>query len=64
MSRSGSKGRALDILGRPIPRRRTPGLFDVYVIEDGKRRRGTRAEFAEAYRLWAKHADVREGVVS
>ncbi len=40
------------------------GLFNGYwVARGGKRiRRATRAEIAEAYRLWAKHADIRTGL--
>jgi len=38
-------------------------LFDGYILENGKRRRATRAELREAHRLWWKHADIREGRV-
>jgi len=39
------------------------GLFHgFWTTLDGKRiRRATRAELADAYRLWAKHADIRTG---
>ena len=40
-----------------------PALFENYVVENGKRRRATRAELAEAHRLWWKHKDVRTGRV-
>jgi hypothetical protein len=39
-------------------------LFDGYVLENGKRRRATRAELREAHRLWWKHADIRTGRAS
>ena len=37
------------------------GLFNGYWFARGgkKIRRATRAELAELYRLWAKHADIR-----
>jgi hypothetical protein len=44
--------------------RRSPGLFCGYWTDprSGERiRRATRREIAEAYRLWAKHADIRAG---
>jgi hypothetical protein len=39
------------------------GLFNGfwYAKRGGKIRRATRAEIAEAYRLWSRHADVRTG---
>ena len=39
------------------------GLFNgFWIARGGKRiRRATRAELADAYRLWAKHADIRTG---
>jgi hypothetical protein len=39
------------------------GLFNGYWVARGgkKIRRATRAELAEAYRLWAKHSDIRTG---
>ena len=40
-----------------------PALFNGYLIENGKRRRARRDELREAWRLWAKHADIREGRV-
>ena len=40
-----------------------PALFENFVIQNGSRRRATRAELAEAHRLWWKHKDVREGRV-
>jgi len=38
-----------------------PALFENYMVENGQRRRATRAELAEAHRLWWKHADIRTG---
>ena len=35
-----------------------------YSTDGRKLRRLTRAEIAELYRLWSKHADVRTGRVS
>jgi hypothetical protein len=46
-------------IGR-LSRRRSP-LFEGYLIAEGQRRRATRAEIAEAHRLYFIHADVREG---
>lgn len=45
-----------------MSRRRKTGLFYEYWYSlDGRElRRATRAELAEAYRLWAVHADIRE----
>ena len=40
-----------------------PALFENYLIDSGQRRRATRAELAEAHRLWWKHADIRTGRV-
>ncbi len=37
-----------------------PALFENYIIENGERRRATRAELAEAHRLWWRHRDIRE----
>jgi hypothetical protein len=48
-------------LDKPKRRPKRDGLFDGYCVENGKRRRLTRAELAECYRLWAKHADIRTG---
>jgi hypothetical protein len=48
-------------LDKPKRRAKREALFDGYCVEDGKRRRLTRAELAECYRLWAKHADIRTG---
>ena len=45
-------------------KRRRPPLFNGYWTspQDGTRiRRATRLELAAAYRLWAKHADIRAG---
>ena len=41
--------------------KRRPGLFNGYwwTLEGEKIRRASRADIAEAYRLWAKHADIR-----
>lgn len=54
----------VDACGGESVRRRTsrprrPALFHNYVVEDGQRRRATRDELRDAYRLWAVHADVR-----
>jgi hypothetical protein len=46
---------------RPVRRRRRPSLFHGWIVEDGRRRRATRAELRNAYRLWVRHADIREG---
>ena len=40
-----------------------PALFENYVVENGQRRRATRADLAEAHRLWWKHSDIRTGRV-
>ena len=45
-------------------KRSRPALFEGYLIENGKRRRARRDELREAWRLWAKHADIREGRVT
>ena len=50
--------------GRVSPRRRAPGLFVGYWYDplNGRRlQRASRREIATAYRLWAKHRDIREG---
>jgi hypothetical protein len=41
--------------------KRRPSLFNGYwwTLEGQKIRRASRADIAEAYRLWAKHADIR-----
>jgi hypothetical protein len=44
--------------------RRRPGLFYGYWFDPStghRLRRATRADLAIAYRLWAKHRDLREG---
>lgn len=38
---------------------RRPSLFVGKVVDNGVRRRATRDELREAYRLWQTHADVR-----
>jgi hypothetical protein len=43
--------------------KRKPALFCGYVVEDGVRRRLRREELALAWRLWCRHADVRQGRV-
>ena len=46
------------------PGRRAPGLFVGYWYDplNGRRlQRASRREIANAYRLWAKHRDIREG---
>jgi hypothetical protein len=44
-----------------VPRSRRPGLFRSEWLDlvTGERRRATRLELREAYRLWAVHRDVR-----
>lgn len=46
-------------------RGRRPGLFqpDWLDLETGGRKRATRLELREAYRLWAVHRDIRLGKV-
>jgi hypothetical protein len=41
--------------------KRRPGLFNGFwwTLDGEKIRRASRADIAEAYRLWAKHADIR-----
>jgi len=58
-------GEQAAVAGGRVTRRRSPGLFCGFWFDlDGRRlRRMTRREIAEAYRLWAKHRDVREGRV-
>lgn len=41
-------------------KRREP-LFESHVLENGVRRRATKAELREATRLWYRHRDIREG---
>jgi len=56
--------RALRNRAQPYKHRRArrPSLFVGWWFCDGRRlRRATRRELAEAYRLWARHADIREG---
>jgi hypothetical protein len=49
----------------PLPqRRRRLALFHGYLLDDGARRRASRAELVEAMRLWREHADVRQGVAA
>jgi hypothetical protein len=54
--------------------RRHSGLFHDHCLESGWLRNGTwsaepverrltKAELAEAYRLWVVHSDIREGLV-
>lgn len=38
-------------------------MFSGYVIENGVRRRARHDEIREAWRLWCKHADIRQGRV-
>lgn len=44
--------------------RKRPGLFNGYwLTPEGRRiRRVRRNEYAELYRLWERHADIRLGV--
>lgn len=42
-------------------KRRREALFQGYLVENGKRRRATKAELREAYRLWRRHWDIRTG---
>ena len=44
-------------------KRKRPALFSGYVVENGLRRRLKREELALAWRLWCRHADVRQGRV-
>jgi hypothetical protein len=46
-----------------VPRPKRQPLFEGFIRVDGIRRRATRAELVEANRLWAVHADIREGTV-
>lgn len=47
---------------RTKKRRRDPLFHGFWLDEDGRRTgRATRAELRELHRLWAVHADVREG---
>ena len=41
--------------------KRRPALFNGWLVENGVRRRATRAELQEATRLWLRHFDIREG---
>jgi hypothetical protein len=45
-------------------RRRSPGLFKGFWFDTNGRKleRATRAELAAAYRLVARHADIRKGI--
>jgi hypothetical protein len=36
-------------------------FFVGFCIENGRKRRLSRREIAECWRLWAKHRDIREG---
>jgi hypothetical protein len=44
-------------------KRQRPALFCGYVVENGIRRRLRQNELREAWRLWCRHADVRQGRV-
>jgi hypothetical protein len=69
--REGASGQRLRVQGAPATeagsvstRRRAPGLFRGFWFdpESGRRlQRASRREIADAYRLWAKHRDIREG---
>lgn len=48
---------------RKSRRRRREPLFSAYLVDNGTRRRATREELQEMWRLWRKHADIREGRV-
>jgi hypothetical protein len=43
--------------------KRRPAMFNAYAYENGVRRRLRRDELREAWRLWAKHSDIRLGRV-
>jgi hypothetical protein len=49
--------------GAPQVRGKRPGLFRPQWLDltTGERRRATRLELREAYRLWAVHRDIRLG---
>ena len=42
-------------------RRKRPAFFSGYAVEDGVRRRLRRDELHECWRMWSKHADIRNG---
>ena len=44
-------------------KRRRPALFHGYWLDpaSGNKKRVTRAEMAEVWRLWTRHRDIREG---
>jgi hypothetical protein len=48
------------------PRSRRPGLFRPEWLDlvTGERKRATRLELREAYRLWAIHRDIRLGQIN
>jgi hypothetical protein len=60
VTRARARGNALELLEGKRPTRKREGLFEPYVVDlfTGERRRVTRAELAEAYRLLAMHRDL------
>ena len=59
----GVDGEAFELLARPVRRSRRAPYFEAYWIDlsTGARRRATRLELREAYRLLAKHRDIWQG---
>jgi hypothetical protein len=61
-TRTRARGSALELLEGKRSTRRREGLFQAHCLDlfTGQRRRVTRAELAEAYRLLSKHCDLWE----